>query len=69
MEMRCLSTLGFAEYILHITESAFGTPVSPYNCYRSLKKYFETMIKHGWRCTWRPGSSEFGNGLGHLETE
>jgi len=29
-----------------------------------IERYFEAVIKRVWRCTWRPTSSELGNGLG-----
>jgi len=36
---RCLSTPGYAEYILPVTLSTSVTPVSLYNRSRSLKMY------------------------------
>jgi len=56
--MRCLSTLGSAEYILPVTLSTSGTPVSPYNRGCSWKMCFEAMMECVWECTWRPRSSE-----------
>jgi len=79
MEVRwCLSTLGSAEYILPVAQSTSVTPVSPYTRRRSLKMYWEAVIKRVWRCFWTPRSSELRDALGcrdraslemHLETE
>jgi len=49
----CLSTPGFAEYILPVTLSIAVTPVSPFTHCTSLNIYLEFGIMRGWRCTWR----------------
>jgi hypothetical protein len=65
MKMRCcLSTQGFAEYILRVAHYTSVTPVSAYTHRRSLKIYLEAVIDLVWRCTWRPRWSELRDALG-----
>jgi len=65
MKMRwCLSTPRSAEYVLPIAQTTSVTPVSPYNCGRSLTMIMEAMIERVWRCTWRLGLSELRDTLG-----
>jgi len=74
----CLSTPGFAEYILPVSLSTSVTPVSPYTHRRSVKMYFEAALECVGRYTWRLRSSEPRDAVGgrnraslemHLEAE
>ena len=49
---------------LHITLSTSITAVCLYTHQRFLMMYFEAVINHIWRCTWRLGSSELRDALG-----
>jgi len=65
MEIRwCLSTPGSAECILPVPLSTTVTRVCQYSCRRSLKMYWEAMIKRGWRCAWTLRLSELIDALG-----